>query len=111
MLVQHQKSWPADQTLRHRQDLLLASGERSRTFVALRGEFGEEPKRLFDARAMPAAWQVVGRQQQVVEHCKLREHAVSLDDVCETCFHGITRNGAGEIATGETHASRPGQKS
>ena len=110
-LVQHEQSRPSNQTLRHRQDLLLAAGERSRAFVALGGDFGEQPEHLLDARGALAARQVVGRQQQVVEHRKLREHAVSFDDMREPCFHGIARTGAGKIATGETHASRPGQQS
>ena len=51
------------------------------------------------------------RQQQVVEHRKLRENAVSFDDVREPGFHGLAWTGAGKIATGETYASRGGQQS
>ena len=102
---------PSNQALRHRQDLLLAAGERSRAFVALGGDFGEEREHLLDARGALAARQVVGRQQQIVEHAKLREHPMSLDDMRKPRLDGIARTGAGEIATGETHASRPGQQS
>ena len=78
--------------------------------MLLGGDFGEQLKNLLDARGAFAARQAVGRQQQVVEHRKLREHAMSLDDMGKSGFDGIARRGAGEIASGETHVSRPGQE-
>jgi hypothetical protein len=78
--------------------------------VALGGDFGEEPERLLDARGALAARQVVDRQQQVVEHAKLRKHPMSLDDMRNTRLDGIARTGAGEIAPAEMHASRQGSR-
>ena len=40
-LVEHEEARPPHQTLRHRQYLLLAAGERRGAFVALGGDFGE----------------------------------------------------------------------
>ena len=89
----------------------LATGERSRAFVAFGGDFGEQGEHLLDTHGTLAAWQVVGRQQQVVEHAKLRKHAVSLDDMRKPAPDGIARIKASEIAPGEPHASLPGQQS
>jgi hypothetical protein len=52
---------------------------------------GKKFERLLDAGGALAARQVVGRQQQVVEHRKLREHAVPLDDMGEPGLDGIAR--------------------
>ena len=79
--------------------------------MAFGGDFGEQPEHLLDTYRALAARQVVGREQQVVEHAKLRKHAVPLDDMREPAPDGLARTKAREIAPGETHTPRPGQQS
>jgi hypothetical protein len=51
----------SNQTLCHRQDLLLTTRERSCAFVALCGEFGKELEHFLNASGALAARQVVAR--------------------------------------------------
>ena len=78
--------------------------------MTLGGDFGKQIERFLDARRALAAGQVVGGEQEVVEHRKLGEHAVSLDHMGEACFDDVARTEAREIATGESHAAGPGQQ-
>src|SRR5262249_55467502 len=87
-----------------------AAGKPGRTFAALGGDFGKQLEHVLDARGALAARQVVGRKQEVVEHRQLSEYAMSLDDMRKPALHSVAWTRTGEIATIETHASRPRQE-
>ena len=66
--------------------------------MALLGNLGKIPERFLDARVALTSRQVVGREQQIVEHALLSEHAMSFDHVHESGLGRLAR----ACATGDT---------